>query len=328
MKNIAIVILNWNGKDLLEKFLPSVTTYSQQAKIYIADNNSTDDSVNFVTNNYPEITIIKNDINYGYAEGYNKALTHVNEPILCLLNSDIEVTKNWLEPIETIFNQNDSIAIVQPQILAYNSKNYYEYAGAAGGFIDKYGFAYCRGRIFDTLEIKDQYQSGQIFWASGACLFIKNETFKDLNGFDQHFFAHQEEIDLCWRAFNRNKKAYYCAESTVYHVGGATLNQANPTKTYLNFRNNLCTLAKNLPKNKLFSVIFLRLCLDGIAGIRLFLQGKFSHTWAIMKSHFAFYKLLPNMLSKRRFPQREDYFQTKSIVYKYFIRKIKKFSNI
>lgn len=328
MKNIAIVILNWNGKNLLEKFLPSVVNYSAQAQVYVADNASTDDSVSFVKNNYPQIKIIENNQNYGYAEGYNQALRSVNEPILCLLNSDIEVTLDWLTHIDSLFNQNPEIAIIQPQILAYNDKENYEYAGAAGGFIDKYGFAYCRGRLFDTLEAKDTYTSGPIFWASGACFFIRNTVFKTLKGFDSSFFAHQEEIDLCWRAFNKNYQAYYCAESTVYHVGGATLDQVNPKKTFLNFRNNLCLLAKNLPKNKLFSIIFIRLCLDGIAGIRLFFQGKFKHVWAIVQSHFAFYKMLPSMLKNRDLLQCKDYYQTKSIVFAYFIRNVKKFSEI
>lgn len=328
MKNIAIVILNWNGVNLLEKFLPSVFKYSQQAQIYLADNASTDESVEFVKKNYPTVKIIVNDRNYGYAEGYNKALFYVSEPILCLLNSDIEVTENWLDSIEATFNENKKIAIVQPQILAYNNKNLYEYAGAAGGFIDKFGFAYCRGRLFETLEEKNIYSSAPIFWASGACLFIRNAVYKELNGFDEDFFAHQEEIDLCWRAYNKDFETYYCANSTVYHVGGATLEQSNPKKTFLNFRNNLFVLAKNLPKNKLIPIIFSRLCLDGIAGIRLFFQGKFKHVWAIVKSHFAFYRMLKTMLKKRDVTQKTNYYNSKSIIYLYFIRNIKKFNEI
>lgn len=328
MEKIAIVILNWNGKNLLEKFLPSVINYSSNAQIYLADNASTDKSIEFVTQKYPQIKIIINDKNYGYAEGYNQALKHVKEPILCLLNSDIEVTENWLTPIQNIYTNSTDIAIIQPQILSYTNKNLYEYAGAAGGYIDKYGFAFCRGRIFDTLENKNTYPSDTIFWASGACIFIKNDVFKALNGFDSEFFAHQEEIDLCWRAFNKGYKTFYSAESTVYHVGGATLEHSNPQKTFLNFRNNLCSLAKNLPQKKLFSIIFLRLCFDGIAGVHFLLQGKFSHTWAIVRSHFAFYALLPKMLKKREKTQKENYYRTKSIVFAYFIRKTKKFSNI
>jgi len=328
LKEIALVILNWNGKSLLQQFLPSVLKYSQQATIYVADNGSDDDSVLFLQANYPEVKIILNRINYGYAQGYNQALKQVNEPILCLLNSDIEVTENWLDPILNLFNTNPNTTIVQPQIAAYNQKAYYEYAGAAGGFIDKYGFAYCRGRLFDTLEPINTYSSAPIFWASGACFFIRNTAFKALNGFDPDFFAHQEEIDLCWRAFNKNFETYYCAESTVYHLGGATLNQSNPKKTFLNFRNNLCMLAKNLPKNKLFSIIFIRLCLDGVAGIRLFFQGKFSHVWAIVRAHFAFYGLLGKMLKKREPQQKANYYQTASIVNAYFLKKVTKFSNI
>ncbi|UYW02341.1 glycosyltransferase family 2 protein [Flavobacterium agricola] len=328
MKQLALVILNWNGKNLLEQFLPSVVKYSQQAQIYVADNASTDNSVAFLQQHYPEIIIIQNDKNYGYAAGYNLALKKVEEPILCLLNSDIEVTENWLTPILNVFSEKQNVAIVQPQIADYKNKKLYEYAGAAGGFIDKYGFAYCRGRIFETLEAKNTYGSAPIFWASGACFFIKKDVFNSLQGFDTDFFAHQEEIDLCWRAYNANYQAYYCAESTVYHLGGATLQHSNPKKTFLNFRNSLCMLAKNLPKNKLFAIIFLRLCLDGLAGVRLFFKGQFAHVWAIITSHFAFYRMLSKMLKKRNGTHKESYYGSKSIIWAYFIKNITHFSNI
>lgn len=328
MKKIALVVLNWNGKDLLEKFLPTLVNYSPQAKIYIADNASTDSSVAFLKATYPELEIIQNKSNYGYAAGYNEALKFVNEPILCLINSDIEVTPHWLEPIISVFESNEDIAIVQPQIADYKQKDFYEYAGAAGGFIDKFGFAYCRGRLFEALEKKDTYPSDYIFWASGACMFIKNKVFKKIDGFDSDFFAHQEEIDLCWRAYNLGYKTYYCSESTVYHVGGATLEKGNPKKTFLNFRNNLCMLSKNVPSNKLIPIIFARLCLDGIAGVRFLLQGKLSHLWAVFTSHFAFYALLPKMLKKRVSYQKEDYFKESSIVIKYFIKGIRVYSKL
>lgn len=322
MKKIAVVVLNWNGVKLLEQFLPSVISYSSEASIYVADNASTDNSIQFVKDNYPTIKIIKNDGNYGFANGYNIALQQVEEEYYCLLNSDVEVTENWLTPILSLFESESDVAIIQPKILDFKSKEYFEYAGAAGGFIDKYGFPFCRGRIFETIE-KDNLQYNDekdIFWASGACFFIRKEVFRNLNGFDGDFFAHQEEIDLCWRAFNLGYKAKYTSKSVVYHVGGATLNEGNPKKTFLNFRNSLLMLLKNLPKNKLFTIIFLRLVLDGIAGIKFIFQGKLKHCFAIIKAHFHFYHLISKNLKKRNSVQKENYFHTKSIVYSYFVK--------
>ncbi|WP_298308076.1 glycosyltransferase family 2 protein [Flavobacterium sp.] len=322
MKKIAVVILNWNGVKLLEQFLPSVISYSSDAKIYVADNASTDNSIQFVKDNYPTIKIIKNDGNYGFANGYNIALQEVEEEYYCLLNSDVEVTKNWLTPILSLFESESDVAIIQPKILDFKNKEYFEYAGAAGGFIDKYGYPFCRGRIFETIE-KDNHQyddEKDIFWASGACFFIRKDVYRKLNGFDSDFFAHQEEIDLCWRAFNLGYKAKYTSKSIVYHVGGATLNEGNPKKTFLNFRNSLLMLLKNLPKNKLLSIIFLRLVLDGIAGIKFIFQGKFKHCFAIIKAHFHFYHLVSKNLNKRNSFQKENYFHTKSIVYSYFVK--------
>lgn len=322
MKKIAVVILNWNGVKLLNDFLPSVILHSQEATIYLADNNSTDDSVAFVEQKYPQIKIIKNEGNFGYAKGYNSALQQVDEPYYCLLNSDVEVTHNWLSPILELFENNPQIAIIQPKILDWKNKTSFEYAGAAGGFIDQYGYPYCRGRIFDTVE-KDlgQYNdTRKIFWASGACFFIRKDIFNQLNGFDDSFFAHQEEIDLCWRSFNLGHQTIYCSKSMVYHVGGATLNESNPKKTFLNFRNSLLMLTKNLPKNQLFKIIFIRLILDGLAGIQFILKGKFNHCWAIVKAHFYYYHLVNNSLKKRTAQQQPNYYQTKSIVYSYFVK--------
>lgn len=333
MNSIAVVILNWNGKGLLEQFLPSVTKYSAEATIYVADNASTDDSLEFVRVNYPEIKIIENKGNFGYAKGYNVALQQVEEDIYTLINSDIEVTEGWLLPILSLFEQDIETAIIQPKILDYKNKTHFEYAGAAGGFIDKYGFPFCRGRIFDTIEEdKGQYNdTSQIFWASGACFFIRKDAFRVLKGFDKDFFAHQEEVDLCWRAYNNNYKVMFCSESVVYHVGGATLSMGNPHKTFLNFRNSLWMLLKNLPASKLFPVLFIRLTLDGIAGIRHMLKGEFAHLWAILKSHFYFYLKIFHFLKKRGSKQYTNYYKTKSIVYLYFIRKgrifDKKFNN-
>jgi len=327
--NIAIVILNWNGKQLLEQFLPSIIAYSDPSysTIYVADNASTDDSIAFIKKQYPQITIIQNSSNGGYAKGYNDALKYVDEEIYALVNSDIEVSENWLAPIREMYLSQQEIAIIQPKILDYKQKDLFEYAGAAGGFIDKYGYPFCRGRIFNSIE-KDKGQYNDtlpIFWASGACFFIKNEVFHLLNGFDEDYFAHQEEIDLCWRAQNLGLSIFYNGHSTVYHVGGATLNEYNPQKTYLNFRNSLCNLVKNTPKKGMFILIFTRLVLDGIAGVKFTLELKPLHTFAIIKAHFGFYGMLAKMLKKRKtMQQQSNYYLTKSIVWDYFIRGKKK----
>lgn len=315
---------------LLEQFLPSVIQYSEEATIYIADNASSDYSISFVKSNYPTIKIIQNKGNFGYAKGYNEALQEVEEEIYALVNSDIEVTENWLQPVINLFENEPKTSIIQPKILDFKNKEFFEYAGAGGGFIDKYGFPFCRGRIFDTIE-KDNGQyndTTEIFWASGACFFIRKEVFRALNGFDADFFAHQEEIDLCWRAFNKGYVAKYCGQSTVYHVGGATLDSENPKKTFLNFRNSLWMLTKNLPKNKLFPVLFIRLSLDGIAAIRFLTQGKYKHFWVVLESHFYFYKYLFKFIYKRNETQSKNYYKIKSIVFRYFIKDNKIFKQL
>ena len=319
---IAVVILNWNGVKLLEQFLPSVVQYSSEATVYVADNASTDDSISFVKANFTTVQIIKNEYNFGFAQGYNEALKNVNADIFALINSDIEVTENWLQPIIETFKNEAQTAIIQPKILDYKRKEYFEYSGAGGGFIDKYGYPFCRGRIFETLE-KDNGQyndSCEIFWASGACFFIRSSVYKELNGFDSDFFAHQEEIDLCWRAFNNNHIIKYNGDSTVYHVGGATLNEGNPKKTFLNFRNSLLMLVKNLPKESLVKLLFLRMILDGIAGIRFLFQGKILHSIAVLKAHFYFYHLLSINYKKRGKIQLKKYYKVKSIVCSYYIK--------
>lgn len=327
---IAVVILNWNGVKLLEQFLPSVIKYSPEAIIYVADNASTDNSVDYVKEHFPEVKIIQNTGNFGFAKGYNEALQFVEEDIYALVNSDIEVTENWLEPITTLFESEPETAIIQPKILDFKNKEYFEYAGAGGGFIDKYAFPFCRGRIFETLE-KDNGQyndTTSIFWASGACFFIRKEVYRNLNGFDPDFFAHQEEIDLCWRATNNNHVVKYCGQSTVYHVGGATLDAGNPRKTFLNFRNSLWMMLKNLPSGKLFPVLFIRLAFDGIAGVRFLLQGKPKHLFAVLQSHFYFYLYLPKFLKKRQLLQKENYYKINSIVYRYFIKNGRVFADL
>lgn len=329
MKNIAVVLLNWNGLELLKQFLPVVEKFSTEAVIYVADNNSTDGSKQFVNDHFSGVKWIQLSDNFGYAKGYNEALKQVNEEYICLLNTDIEVTENWLQPVLNLFEKDDSIGIIQPKILDFKNKEYFEYAGAAGGFIDKYGFPFCRGRIFDTLEKdENQYQTQEIFWASGACFFIRNSVFKQLHGFDDHFFAHQEEIDLCWRAFNQNVKVYYCNESTVYHIGAATLKKSNPHKTFLNFRNSLFMLYKNLPKEDRFAIIFKRLCLDGLAGVKLFLSLQPLHTFAIIKAHFSYYGNLSKLKNKQVQNPKSNYFYTDSIVFDYFLKGNKKFNQL
>lgn len=325
---IAVVILNWNGKKLLQQFLPSIVMHSHEADLYVVDNASTDDSVSFVATHYPSIQIIQNSGNFGYAKGYNEALKQIDADVYCLLNSDVEVTPNWLDPVVKTFKQELNTAIIQPKLLDYHNKEYFEYAGAAGGFIDRYAYPYCRGRVFDTIE-KDQAQYSDhapIFWASGACFFIRKQVFNELKGFDKDFFAHFEEIDLCWRAFNAGYDAKYIGTSVVFHVGGATLKNTNPKKTYLNFRNSLYTITKNAHGN-LFIILLTRLILDGIAGGRFLFQFKLLHILSILRAHLDFYIHLPLMLKRRKKSvHNKMYYTTKSIVWSYFIDKRRTFN--
>lgn len=327
----AIVILNWNGKKLLEQFLPSVVNFSKEAIVYIADNASSDDSVAFVKENYPSIKIVQNQVNGGYAKGYNDALQQIDADIYCLLNSDIEVTENWLTPILEVFKNEANTAIIQPKLLDFKDKTKFEYAGAGGGFVDNYGYPYCRGRLFNDLETDNgQFNNTtDIFWASGACLFIRSEIYHQLNGLDEDYFAHQEEIDLCWRAKNQGFDIKYVGTSTVYHVGGATLQETNPHKTYLNFRNSLFNLVKNTPSNLTFRVIFTRLVLDGIAGIKFLFELKPKHTFAIIKAHFSFYRNLSKNLKKRKgLTLKSSYYQHKNIIWQYYVLGRKKFDEL
>lgn len=329
MDKIAVVILNWNGTKLLEQFLPSVVAYSHEATVYVADNASTDDSIAFVKANFPSVKIIENNDNYGFAKGYNEALKHVDAEIYALVNSDIEVTEHWLQPILEMFEQEPKTVIIQPKILDFKNKEYFEYAGAAGGFIDKYGYAYCRGRIFDSIE-KDlgQYDDNcEIFWASGACFFIRSSVYKNNSGFDEDFFAHQEEIDLCWRVFNQGLKIKYNSKSVVYHVGGATLQLGNPKKTYLNFRNSLFMLIKNVPSKSLFQVLFIRMILDGIAGAKFIFEGQFKHLISILKAHYSVYYQFFHFYKKRQKIDFIKYYNLKSIVYHYYVNNVKFFKN-
>lgn len=331
-KKVAVVILNWNGKSFLEQFLPSVVKYSGNARIIVADNNSTDNSVSFIKENYPTIEIIELEKNYGFAGGYNNALKQVDSEYYVLLNSDVEVTENWLNPMLNLLESDSSIAGCQPKIKDYNNKNYFEYAGASGGFIDKYGYPFCRGRVFETLEEdNNQYDNvEEIFWASGASLFIRAKEYNAIGGLDEFFFAHMEEIDLCWRLKNQGKKIMVCPSSTVYHVGGGTLNKVKPQKTFLNFRNSLLTLHKNLPKKERFGVILIRLVLDGIAGVKFLLSGQPTHTWAIVRAHFSFYSAISQNKIKRKHFTAPNLIGKidKSIVKDYFLKKHRIYSDL
>lgn len=318
---VAIAILNWNGKNWLEKFLPSVILHSGNAEIYVIDNASNDDSVTFLQSSFPSVKIIQNNQNSGFASGYNEGLKAITADVFCLLNSDVEVTENWISPILQLFSADANIAAIQPKILDYNQKNKFEFAGAGGGLIDNLGYPYCRGRIFDNIEEDNgQYDDEtEIFWASGCSLFIRSADFWKMNGFDERFFAHQEEIDLCWRLKNDGKKIYYTGKSSVYHVGGGTLKKENPQKTYLNFRNNLSMMLKNLPAPKVFFILFLRLHLDGYAAFYLAYKNGWRFLWAVLKAHVFFYIQLPRSIQLRQKHQIDPYYQTKWLMFKHFL---------
>ncbi len=320
-KKLAVAILNWNGKSWLEKFLPDVIRFSRDADIYVIDNFSTDDSVEFLRMYFPSVEIIKNNKNYGFAGGYNEGLRQIDNEFYCLLNSDVEVTVNWTEPVLELFEKDPSIAAIQPKILAYDRKNYFEFAGAAGGLIDNIGYPYCRGRIFDDIEEdKGQYNDeSEIFWASGCCFFIRSKDFWDQRGFDERFFAHQEEIDLCWRLINSGRKIFYTWKSKVYHVGGGTLNKQSPKKTFLNIRNNLSMVLKNAPFPQLIDIIFMRLCLDGVAGVYFGMKLGFPHFIAVLKAHFSFYGYAAESWKRRQKYQKNRFYQTEWIIFKHFL---------
>ena len=323
MKRVAVAILNWNGKHWLEKFLPNVLRYSNQAQISIIDNASNDDSINFVQENFLQVKIISNKENLGFTEGYNQGLKQIDEEIYCLLNSDVEVTEGWLNPILALFEIDKDIAVIQPKILDYNKKTYFEFAGAGGGLIDNLGYTYCRGRLFESIEEDlGQYDDEtQIFWASGCCFFIRREDFWQVGGFDSNFFAHQEEIDLCWRLNNLGRKVFYTGKSLVYHVGGGTLNKQNPRKTFLNIRNNLLMLLKNLPWKFAIWIIPFRLFLDFWAALYFGYRDGRKHFWAVFKAHISFYIYAIRTIRLRSKIQKSNYYYSKYIVFHYFLCK-------
>jgi GT2 family glycosyltransferase len=292
MKKISIIILNWNGRKMLETFLPSVIEHSPDeiADIIVADNGSTDDSITFLTNNYPAVKIIPLEKNYGFAGGYNKAMAEIKTPYSVLLNTDVEVTRQWLDAPLNLLDKNKEIACVQPKILSLKNRNYFEYAGAAGGYIDRYGYPFCRGRIFDKIEEdKGQYDDQtDIAWATGACLFIRTEVYINEGGLDEYFFAHQEEVDLCWRLGCRGFRIVYTPASHIFHKGGATLEVSNPHKTFLNFRNNLLMIYKNIPEKDLSRVLLVRKLFDLVAALKFILSGNIKDAKAIFRARSAF----------------------------------------
>lgn len=329
MPSIAIVILNWNGKELLSRFIPSVIQFSGDAQIIVADNGSADDSVAFLEESYPQVRIIENKKNLGFAGGYNHALKAVEADIYCLLNSDVEVTKGWLQPVEELFQADPKVGIIQPKIKDLLHPSRFEYAGAAGGYLDLFGYPFCRGRIFQSLEVdQGQYNdTREIFWATGACMFIRKEVFRELGGFDSDYFAHQEEVDLCWRAQNHGYRVYYVGASEVFHLGGSTLSNMNPKKTYLNFRNSLFSITKNLPRKKAFPIILSRLLLDGVAAVRFIFLWKGRHSWAIVRAHLSYYRNIFRTLGKREKHHFVDkYFAVTSVVWSYYVGKVRTYS--
>ena len=333
MKKVAVVILNWNGRKFLEEFLPPLVAHTPSwAELIVADNASNDDSIDFVKEHFPQIRVVIHDENHGFAKGYNAALRQIEAEYYCLLNSDIEVAPNWVEPIIEFLDKNPDIAVCQPKLLSFSEKNSFEYAGASGGFIDKFGYPFCRGRLFDTLEEdKQQYDDiTEIFWATGACMFVRANLYHELGGLDDDFFAHMEEIDFCWRAKNAGHKVMCCPQSVVYHVGGGSLPKSSPKKTFLNFRNNLVLLYKNLPKRSIPWVFFMRFILDNVAAIRFLFDSGFGDFKAVYKAYFAFYGSFRKNLRKRKWIKHKQVsgMYSKSIVFEYYLKRKKYFSDL
>jgi len=301
--SVAVVILNYNGRKFLADFLPIVLENTQDAAIYVADNGSSDDSLALLAADFPSVSALSWSENLGYAGGYNYALSQINADYFVLMNSDIAPRKGWLPPLVRYFESNPSLGAAQPFLLDYTQPDYFEYAGAAGGFWDAYGYPFCRGRLFDTLEKNDgQYATSTVNWATGACLMVRTDAYKKVGGLDSYLFAHMEEIDLCWRMQRAGYTIAAVAESEVLHVGGGTLNKENPFKTYLNFRNNLILLYKNLEPSKRFFIIFIRMILDAVAGIKFLTEGKLSSFTAILKAHYGFYVYLFTVKEKHNLP--------------------------
>lgn len=338
MKKVAVVILNWNGEELLKKFLPSVIAHTPQewAEVVVADNGSTDGSISFLQEFFPAVKIIPFEQNYGFSSGYNRAIEQLEHPYTVLLNSDIEVTPGWLDEPVRLLEKEPAVAAVQPKILSYRDKKLFEYAGACGGYIDKYGYPFCRGRIFGVIEEdKGQYDSTvDILWGSGACLFIRTSLYKEMGGLDDYFFAHQEEIDLCWRLRNKGYRIVCTPRSTVYHVGGATLATEHPHKTFLNFRNNLLMLYKNLPDNAQKKVFRIRFWLDYLAALQFLLKGKCQNAKAIYRARKEFYKAIQTNSASNKdtqpgsIPDTLPEIYRTSLLWSFYIKGKKRFSQL
>ncbi|MCO5230424.1 MAG: glycosyltransferase family 2 protein [Chitinophagales bacterium] len=340
---IAVVILNYNGKTWLEKFLPSVIEYTpvELAKIWVADNASTDGSLDMIKSQFPSVNTIALSENFGFAEGYNQAIKNISCDYVLLLNSDVEVTPNWLEPLYQTMSKDRTIAVCQPKLLDYKQQEKFEYAGAAGGMIDKYGYPFCRGRLFENIETDNgQYDNEmEIFWATGACMLVRRELFLLVGGFDKDFFAHMEEIDLCWRLKRLGYKIIYTHQSKVYHVGGGTLNAQNPHKTFLNFRNNRLLLFKNLDFKQFLFINAVRNILDMVALFKSLLQFRLKEAWAILRAQFAYRAMIGQAFHKKQIFIETQYkhkigapnlkgIYPKSLLVSYFINQRKKFSQL
>ena len=324
MKSLAVVILNYNGIKLIKKFLPSVIKFTpKKYNIYLIDNGSSDGSVKFIRSNFKGVKIIELDKNFGYAKGYNIGLKKINDDVLCLLNNDVEVTEKWTEEIMIQFKNEKETVVIQPKMKNYNKKDYFDYAGASGGFLDRYGYAYCDGRVYNKIE-KDNNQYNKIkkiFWACGACFFVRNNIFKKFGGFDEMFWAHYEEIDFCWRLQNKGFKISFNPNSTIYHVNAGTLDSNNPNKTYLNYRNMLFTITKN-SKHNLFLLLFEKHFIDAITAIYLLFTKGISHFTAIIRAYFSFYKHINLLIKYRRRNKRQIiHYKTRSVICEYLFHK-------
>ena len=329
MTQIAVAILNFNGEKLLKQFLPSVIQNSSGADIFVIDNGSSDASLHVLKDHFPQVRVVALDSNYGFCGGYNRGLRHIDAAYYVLLNSDIEVTPGWLPPLQKLLDEDQLIAAVQPRVLSYHNKTKFEYAGAGGGFIDSLGYPFCRGRVFDFTETDTgQYSdTREVFWASGACLMIRSSAYEKFGGLDEDFFAHMEEIDLCWKIIRSSHKVYYCGASIVYHAGAGTLAYESPRKTYLNFRNGLILLVKHLGPSEVVYKILARMILDWMAALRFLFKGMFGNAWSVFRAHAHFIGHLKNHISKRHtirkpyphYPRKNIY--RGLIVYTYFIKR-------
>lgn len=338
MKKLSIVILNWNGAEMLRQFLPSVVAHSkgEGIEVCVADNASTDNSLEVMRQEFPDVRLILMDKNYGFAEGYNRALAEIDAEYCLLLNSDVEVTDGWLAPMLDYMDVHPEVAACQPKIRSWHRREEFEHAGACGGFMDKYGYPFCRGRMMSTVEVDEgQYDTTiPIFWATGAALLVRTADYREAGGLDSRFFAHMEEIDLCWRLRSRGRGIVCIPQSVVYHVGGATLNKENPRKTYLNFRNNLLMLYKNLPEEELSSVMRIRCCLDMVAALQYLLKGEWGNVRAVFRARkdyramrLSYQSVRAENLSKTIQPTQPERLPW-SLLWRYYAKGVKRFSGL